>query len=91
MKQNRIHLIVFLFLSIISSLNHLACASIAAKINSTERSVRYEADYEIPIKVGTGKAFIAYIIEEGDLFIKKRCKCILRSECAFNNSIELSK
>lgn len=53
--------------------------------------MRYEADYEIQVKNSSEKMFIAYIIDEGDLFIKKKCRCISWNKCDIQNAVKLSK
>lgn len=57
---------------------------------STAIEIR-ESDYEIHVKNGNGKAFIAYIIDQGDLVIKKKCTCISWNKCNLKNMIKLSK
>lgn len=55
-------------------------------------NIGYEADYEIPMKPSThGMSFIAYIIEQGDLIVKKKCSCISWNQCHIANTIKLSK
>lgn len=67
-------------------------STVITKWNSSPiNDVRYNADYEIHLKNSSDKIFIAYIIEEGDLFIKKKCKCVLWNECDQQNTIKLSK
>lgn len=60
-------------------------------INDTESLEIRESDYEIHVKNGNGKSFIAYIIEQGDLIIKKKCTCISWSKCNLKNMIKLSE
>lgn len=54
-------------------------------------SIGYESDYEIPVKTSNGKSYIAYIIEQGDLIVKKKCTCIAEKKCNIKNQIKLSK
>lgn len=70
--------------------HHLAHASIE-KWNVSENVARYKADYEVLTKSHSGKVYVAYIIDQGDIFIKKRCKCVPRHKCKSENTIELSK
>lgn len=53
--------------------------------------IRYEADYEVQVKNGNEKTYIAYIIEQGDLIVKKKCACTSWSNCDMKNAIKLSK
>lgn len=55
--------------------------------------VRYISDYEMQIKSSNrvGKHFVAYFIDEGDLSIKKHCKCQLMQRCKSNATVQLSK
>lgn len=67
-------------------------ASIVTKWDALPiNDVRYEADYEIQVKNTSEKIFIAYIIEEGDLIIKKKCRCISWNKCDIQNAVKLSK
>lgn len=50
-----------------------------------------EADYEVQVKNSNGKEFIAYIVEEGDIFVKRKCRCIAGNLCSTGNAIKLSK
>lgn len=50
-----------------------------------------ESDYEIHVKNSNGKAFIAYMIEQGDLIVKKKCTCTSWNKCNLKNMIKLSK
>lgn len=52
---------------------------------------RNEADYEVQVKNSNGKEYIAYIVEEGDIFVKRKCKCIAWNTCNTGNTIKLSK
>lgn len=52
---------------------------------------RNEADYEVLVKNSNGKEYIAYIVEEGDIFVRKKCKCIIWNRCSTGNTIKLSK
>lgn len=58
---------------------------------SPPTTIGYESDYEIQAKNSNGKSYIAYIIEEGDIIMKKKCTCISRNKCDVKNSIKLSK
>lgn len=50
-----------------------------------------ESDYETHVKNSNGKAFIAYVIEQGDLIVKNKCTCISWNKCNLKNMIKLSK
>lgn len=53
----------------------------------------YIADYELPVKsINRGKKhFTVYLIDEGDLFVKKQCKCQSIQECDSENVVFLAK
>lgn len=52
---------------------------------------RNEADYEVQVEASDGKEYIAYIVEEGDIFVKRKCKCNAWNTCSTENTIKLSK
>lgn len=58
---------------------------------SVQPSIGYEADYEIPVKTTNGKSYLAYIIDQGDIVVKKKCMCIAEKKCSVKNVIKLSK
>lgn len=78
MATFRITIIVLILLTIMS-------------LNASESLEIRESDYEIHVKNDNGKSFIAYVIEQGDLIIKKKCTCISWSKCNLKNMIKLSK
>lgn len=53
--------------------------------------VRYKSEYETPIDKTIQNAFIAHIIEEGDLLLKKMCKCMPWNKCMTKKSVKLSQ
>lgn len=70
-------------------MNAFAMATAAAS-----SSVRFVADYEFPVKpleTDDRKAFYAYIIEQGDLLIKKICMCMPKAKCLKFDSVKLAE
>lgn len=59
----------------------------------TNIDTHYKADYEIPKKSlnGIENHFTVYLIDEGDLFVKKHCKCQPQQQCVSKNVVQLSK
>lgn len=62
-----------------------------ARSHQLMHGARYEADYEVQVKNGNEKVYIAYIIEQGDLIVKKKCVCTSWNKCDMKNAIKLSK
>lgn len=77
------------FICFIELIDAAKLKSIPARNNDDD--AHYQADYEIQLNKSNGKLFIAYIIEEGDLFVKKTCKCISSTKCKAKNTVKLSK
>lgn len=59
----------------------------------TTIDAQYTSDYEMQIKSanGIGKHFLAYFIDEGDLSVKKHCKCQPMQQCKSKATVQLSK
>lgn len=58
---------------------------------SVPAPIGYEADYEIAVKTTNGKSYLAYIIDQEDIVIKKKCMCIAEKKCSVKNVIKLAK
>lgn len=61
------------------------------KYDLSKLDLGYESDYEMGVKNSNGKIFIAYIIEQGDMIVKKKCICTPMHKCSTKNMIKLSK
>lgn len=64
-------------------------------VSSWSSSVtQYKADYEMPINVRDGSTealYFAYIIEQGDLLIRKICTCVPKIKCLRRDSVQLAE
>lgn len=74
----------------------LLIAGLVATVASTSSStaMQFEADYELPIKIDNGtneQQYYAYIVEEGDLLIRKICTCVPKKKCIGRDSVKLAE
>lgn len=68
-------------------------ATVASTTITTSSAIQYEADYELPMKIenGTERQYYAYIVEEGDLLIRKICTCVPKKKCFGRDSVKLAE
>lgn len=64
--------------------------------SSSSSATQYRADYEMPINVRDGSTpaealYFAYIIEQGDLLIRKICTCVPKIKCLGRDSVQLAE
>lgn len=83
------HTIVLILLVSISINPSLAV--LTKKTDTMKLGLGYASDYEMLVKNTYGKIFIAYIIEQGDIVIKKKCRCTPIYKCNTKKMIKLSK
>lgn len=76
---------------VVTSISINQSAAMITRSDQEMNGIRYEADYEVQVKSGNEKFYIAYIIEQGDLIVKKKCVCTSWNECDMKNAIKLSK
>lgn len=82
------HSIVLILLVTISLKPSLA---VLTKTDTMKLGLGYASDYEMLVKNTNGKVFIAYIIDQGDIVIKKKCRCTRIYKCNTEKMIKLSK